>query len=372
MMEKFEKLAPGCVATPYLLLDVDDMKLLATQWSTSDEQMANQFIDGVGDIRIAKKLAVAIAALHCKCDIDPEFNSEARECMIDIFPNLNEELIKMAKGETTVSNRATKLAQEIGPDACSFLFAAATKSYRDKSIPCHADLHMFNILVESKPQLDLFSEENDDVFGKTGSFCICDWEMVMSGPLGLDMGRLYSIPVACILAHSISGNSGVSEEIIEWLDSYWNEYSTAMIELGKDEEFLCKSYQNAMAWLGWKLYAMSVHEWFIGFLPECDISTFKESLGVVGITLMCLGFGGHEEGLASDELLSVLVSCLMKTKTIADEVSVIESNRRGRPSLRRKSSILRQTNRRVSDAFVGISRASLAKASAEITLGDTV
>ena len=371
MMEKFAKLSPGCVAAPYLLLDIDDMKLLATQWSTSDEQMANQFIDGVADIRVAKKLAVAIAALHCKCDIDPDFNSEARECMIDIFPNLNEELLKMAKGETTVSNRATKLAQEIGPDACSFLFAAATKSYRDKSIPCHADLHMFNILVESKPQLDLFSEENDDVFGKTGSFCICDWEMVMKGPLGLDVGRLYSIPVACILAHSISGNSGVSEGIIEWLDSYWNEYSSAMTELGKDEEFLCKSYQNAMAWLGWKLYAMSVHEWFIGFLPECDIDTFKESLGVVGITLMCLGFGGREEGLADDELLSVLVSCLMKT--IADEVSVIESNRHGRPSLRRKSSILRQKNRRVSDAFIGINRTSLAEVAAHsITLGDTV
>lgn len=185
MMEKFATIAPGCVATPYLLLDIDDMKLLATQWSPADEQMSNQFIDGIGDIRVAEKLAVAIAGLHCS-EIDPKFNTDARDCMIDIFPNLEEELIKMATGETG-SNRAKKLAEEIGTEACSKIFAAATKNYRDKSIPCHSDLHMFNILVEKKPQLDLFSEK-DDLFGEEGIFCICDWEMVMSGPLGLDMG----------------------------------------------------------------------------------------------------------------------------------------------------------------------------------------
>lgn len=182
----------------------------------------------------------------------------------------------------------------------------------------------------------------------------------------MQIRRLYSIPIACILAHSISGN-GVLGEIVEWLDSYWQEYSSAMKEGGKDDDFLCKSYHNAMAWLGWKLFAMSIHSWFIAFLPECDVGTFKESLGVVGITLMRLGFVGYEEGLATDELQSRF------KKTINDEVSVIDSNRCGRPSLRRKSSILRQTNRRVSDAFMGVSRAALTKMAADgIFLGDTV
>jgi hypothetical protein len=36
---------------PYLLLDVQDMKLLVTQWSDADEQWANQFIDGSIDTR---------------------------------------------------------------------------------------------------------------------------------------------------------------------------------------------------------------------------------------------------------------------------------------------------------------------------------
>lgn len=187
MMVRFAKLAPGCVATPYLLLDVGDMKLLATQWSSADEQMANQFIDGVGDLRVAKKLAAAIAALHCS-HVDAGFNMEARECMIDIFPGMAEEMIKMARNEAVKSNRATQLAKEIGVEGCSKLFDAAAKSYRDQDILCHADLHMFNILVEKKPQIDLFSEDNDDIFGEHGGFCICDWEMAMSGPLGVDMG----------------------------------------------------------------------------------------------------------------------------------------------------------------------------------------
>ena len=186
MMVKFAKLAPGCVATPYLLLDIDDMKLLATQWAPSDEQMANQFIDGVGDNRVAKGLAEAIAALHCSY-IDPNFNTEARDCMIDIFPSMEDELVKMARNEAGVSNRVSKLAAEIGVDGCKNIFDNATKSYREQVIPCHTDLHMFNVLVEKKPQLDLFSEK-DDIFGEEGSFAICDWEMCMSGPLGLDMG----------------------------------------------------------------------------------------------------------------------------------------------------------------------------------------
>lgn len=52
MMGTFNSIDPGSVAIPYLCLDVDDMKLLVTQWSPADEQWANQFIDGTVDIRL--------------------------------------------------------------------------------------------------------------------------------------------------------------------------------------------------------------------------------------------------------------------------------------------------------------------------------
>ena len=187
MMVKFAQLVPGCVATPYLLLDIDNMKLLVTQWSlAADEQMSNQFIDGVADLRIATKLANAIATLHCKYDMEEEFNTEARDCMIDMFPSMKEKLIQMVNTDGT-KNKATQLAKEMGAETCSMIFDNITKSYREQSIPCHTDLHMFNILVEKKPRIDLFSEK-DDIFGENGSVVICDFEMAMKGPIGLDMG----------------------------------------------------------------------------------------------------------------------------------------------------------------------------------------
>jgi len=102
-----------------------------------------------------------------------------------------------------------------------------------------------------------------------------------------------------------------------------------------------------MAWLGWKLYAMSIFDWFIPFLPieSGDVGSLKESIGVVGITLLKLGFGEGGEGLTLAELHFRL------NTTITDEVSHIKSSRRGRPSRRRRSSVLRESNRRVSDAF---------------------
>lgn len=166
--------------------------------------------------------------------------------------------------------------------------------------------------------------------------------------------------MACILAHTVSGNVEVADGIIEWLNIYWKEYSAAMTKLGgKDKDFLSKSYRNAMAWLGWKLYAISIFEWFIPFLPECDTVVFKESLGVVGLTLLKWGFGGYEEGLQVDELHSRL------NATISDEVLFIKSTRRG-SARRRRSSVLRETNRRVSDAFQGMGRASMKKIIADI------
>jgi len=51
MMQLFNNIDPDSVATPYLCVDVGDMKILVTQWSFADEQWANQFLDGTVDMR---------------------------------------------------------------------------------------------------------------------------------------------------------------------------------------------------------------------------------------------------------------------------------------------------------------------------------
>eukprot|EP00571_Detonula_confervacea_P011454 CAMPEP_0172304114 /NCGR_PEP_ID=MMETSP1058-20130122/5557_1 /TAXON_ID=83371 /ORGANISM="Detonula confervacea, Strain CCMP 353" /LENGTH=471 /DNA_ID=CAMNT_0013015201 /DNA_START=191 /DNA_END=1606 /DNA_ORIENTATION=+ len=355
MMNKFATLAPGCVATPYLLLDVEGgMKLLATQWSSTDEQLGNQSIDGLVDVRVAKNLAVAIAALH-NSDLDKDFNTEARDCMIELFPSMKEKLFSLI--EDAGDGRAGKIAKGFGPELCREIFERAEESYRANQIPCHFDLHFFNVLVEAKPDAQYLEQ-----FGPTGSFCVCDWEMAAMGPLGIDTGRLYSIPVACIIAHALGGHDEVTEGILNFLDVYWKEYSTAMVASGKDDEYLKTCYRNGIAWLGWKLFAISVFDWFVPFLPiePSDVDKFKDSVGALGIRLMRYGFISDEAG---EDHFSLY-------QTIHDELACIKSYREPDTRVRnRRSSVLRESNRRVSDAFQSISLTSLLNAAlADLTI----
>ena len=90
------------------------------------------------------------------------------------------------------------------------------------------------------------------------------------------------------------------------------------------KNLLDRSYRNAMAWLGWKLFAISVHDWFIPFMPieKDDIPAFKDSLAYVGIKLMNCGFCGNESNVSVEGLHSLL------KQTILEEVSTIKSIKR--------------------------------------------
>lgn len=168
---------------------------------------------------------------------------------------------------------------------------------------------------------------------------------------------MLSIPVACILAHSINRNDEVVPSLMKWIETYWDAYASGMRTGGKDD-VLEEGYQNGMGWLGWKLYAMSIMEWFIPFMPveEADSNALKESLGVCGIHLMRVGFGDEKDTV--EQLQSTLVA------TIQTEISRVAAKRDGMLRRRRRSSILREKNRRVSDAFIHLSlstRHSLSK-----------
>ena len=61
IMESFAKAMGGSksahVATPYFMVDVEgNAKLFVTEWVATDEQFANQFIDGEVDTRLSKVL----------------------------------------------------------------------------------------------------------------------------------------------------------------------------------------------------------------------------------------------------------------------------------------------------------------------------
>ena len=159
------------VATPYLCVDVQGMKLLVTQWTNhADEQWANQFIDGVVDDRPVQKLAETLALLHC-ADFDPEFNTNVRPCMLTIFPAMKEklqELVTLPDGE---GGRVAELAKSYGKDLCDQIIDANRANYDDRDCLVHSDAHAFNILVEAKPDVSTLER-----FGPNGNVVLCDCE----------------------------------------------------------------------------------------------------------------------------------------------------------------------------------------------------
>ena len=64
------------------------MKLLVTEWSPADEQLSNQFIDGVVDARIRPKIANTFATLHNLQDYDPDFNEGVLSHVWRIYWNI--------------------------------------------------------------------------------------------------------------------------------------------------------------------------------------------------------------------------------------------------------------------------------------------
>ena len=344
------------VATPYLCVDVQDMKLLVTQWTNhADEQWANQFIDGVVDDRPVPKLAETLALLHC-ADFDPEFNTNVRPCMLTIFPAMKEklqELVALPDGE---GGRVAELAKSYGKGLCDQIIDANRANYDDRDCLVHSDAHAFNILVEAKPDVATLER-----FGPNGDVVLCDWEMIFAGPIGRDIGLSWSWPISCLLAHAINGHAfSVDDAFLGIIEKLWDEYAQVMVEKGgKDEDFLCKTYRNCIAWAGWFVF---LAHYVLGcqkeFLPiddaasEEDKAALDDAIGVVGLKLLHLGYiddEDDEEELTIEDYREIFRGILLREIEDLDEMAAAKRKRAMRMS------VLRTTGRRVSDAALHFS-----------------
>eukprot|EP00978_Attheya_sp_CCMP212_P012264 scaffold30482_cov53-Attheya_sp.AAC.2 len=340
MMGRYGEWAPGCVAKAYFCEAIDDMMLLVTEWSTSDEQWVNQFIDGNVDLRIAGPFARSIAKLHCVAvggnndEVDPEYNTAVRPCMLTTFSFMQETVDGFFKGD--VDNRVAELARVLGKETCDAIITKNEDDFTNTS-DCliHSDLHVFNILVEPKPDVSLLEH-----FGPDGSFAVCDWEMAMVGPIGRDIGLVYAVPIGCSLTHAINGHTHISLDILDYLDMVWEAYANELQTSGeKDEEFIRKAYQNAIAWCGWYLF-LAYYIYQMPFLPlEENSKEIFESAGVIGLQCLQWGFMPTED-------LSVVELKAKVRALIEDEFGRIKKPASIR---RRRPSILRASGRRVSD-----------------------
>ena len=276
-------------------------------------------------------------------EIDPDFNVGVRETLLDFFPGMLRGLKDMFDPETDENSRALIYARKLGLNTCENLYDRLVEDFNKRECLSHNDLHVFNILVEKKPNVNTLEQ-----FGPQGNYVLCDWEMTISSNPGRDVGYFYCFPVACIVAHAINGNKHLSESILNILNLFWTEYSSALLESGQNTaEGLLKIYRSAIGQCGWfnfhPQFLLGIH---VDLLPfEGNMSSAakaKESLGYLGLKLLELGYGNAYE----DESLESLQS--MFQMIMEEEINNLLPSRPSRLNIR--SSMLRATGRRVSDA----------------------
>lgn len=340
MMKTFCDLSPGCVATPYFCDDIgNDMKLLVTQWSPVDEQFANQFIDGTVDVRCAEKLARGIATLHCS-EVDFNFNEKMRPWFHSLTPILQSIIDGLFNPEGN-QDRVSALGHCLGRDATEAMFEHYKKTVDASECLVHGDLHVFNILVGSKPSIETL--EN---FDSSGDVVLCDFEMAHAGVAGHDVGPLRSFPISCAFAHSINGHRNAALDILNWLDTVWDEYEAAMRSDGTSEQQTTKIFRDSLVFTALyclAYYGLDIH---MEFLPIDegnveDLTKVKESIGVLGLNCFNWGTAGGSD-LSLEELKAKFKHC------IEEEMGGLLYIKK--PRRNRRSSVLRLTGRRVSDA----------------------
>ena len=330
--------------TPYFCINIEtDKKLLVTQFSPLEEQFANQFIDGVVDIRVATSLAHSLAALHSTKEYDVNHNIDMVPFIQDLCTIMEEIYDGFVKADDdgSVVDRPTQYAKTLGKDILDNIIQHYRKM-NDKDCIIHGDAHVFNMLVASKPSIE--SLEN---FAECGDVVLIDWEFARCGPIAIDVGYVYPFPLACVLTHAMNGDMHLCENILKFLDLLWDEYSnTVSVPVEKRE--LSEIYKLMMFFCGVILIAYYKLGFHLEFLPldeanEEGLGRVKESMGVLGLKFMSWGIQSSDGG----EDLSTLRQ--RYKDAIAEEMQLLSPTKvpRGRS---RRSSMLRASGRRVSDA----------------------
>jgi len=357
---------PESTVTPYFCIDVEsdnheNMKILATQFCPNnlDEQAGNVFVDG-GPIssEFATKMARGLAALHNAPVTDTDFNADMKSFFLDmakIQPTIFEAWL--AADETEL-DRSGKLAVSLGSEKLAKLTEGYMEALQRTDCIIHGDAHCFNILVAGKPKslgdlIASFQENNDDAENisnnNNGDFCLIDWEMSHVGPIGKDLGWFSAFPLSCLLAHSMHGDTVSAESIVDFLKVLWKDYAEA---LNDNDLSLVEIYRQVLGFAGILLSGYSslgIHMEYLPLEDGQEPDKIKEAIGVIALQAMEWGFVETTTDTTVEELEDRF------WKLVRDEMSLLTPPKRSR---NRRSSLLRESGRRVSDAHTYLSLAS--------------
>jgi len=351
MMDLFAKITPDpkSAVKPYLCFDVEgdseeNMKVLVTQFSSRlEEQAAHVFVDG-GTIEkaFATNIANGLAALHNTEVTEPDFNEKIKDFFLTLT-GMNRMIFAGYLDETNKNPDRTALrAREIGKENLDKIIDVYCQKLMLTDCYCHGDSQAFNILVEE--QLKSWVNEDESTIGDV---TFIDWEFSHVGPIGRDIGTVYCFPIACLFAHAINVNKFTVKGILEFLDNVWETYA-ASIDLESKDLSMEDVYRRVMGFLGIMISWYSAMGAHMNYLPidegnTEDTAKVQESLGVLSLEVFEIGFLGAYGGETVEQLRKRFNDALQKE---IDHLSPTKPRRQSK----RRSSMLRATGRRVSDA----------------------
>lgn len=348
IMETISSKTHGSIVAPLGCWDLNHegqkMKILVTEWSKGDEQFSNQFIDGAVDPRIAPKIAETVAALHIIEDFDPDFNQQVKPCMENLLEHMKSVAREASKTQDP-KDRTEAYCATLGEDVVMNIINANIANYHQRDCLIHSDCHAFNILVEAKPSI-----EELEAFGMNGTMVLCDWEMAMAGPIGRDIGLAMSFPIGCMIAHAMDGHSEANESIEIYINTLIDTYCSKMTDAGKTEKEMAGILRNIVGWCGWfsylGFYVLNVQDSF-PVESEENKKILHDTNGIIGMKLLRLAYDNDYVAVSTgfDDIRKIFNSLREEEVTRAQNVFT-SRKRRMQP---RKSSMLRATNRRLSD-----------------------
>ena len=252
-------------------------------------------------------------------------------------------------------DRTEAFCRELGTKNVGNFINGCIINYHQRDCLVHSDSHVFNLLVEAKPSIEELEQ-----FGPDGTIILCDWEMAFAGPIGRDLGKAQSFPIAVMVAHALNGHLDAVNDIELFLDTLWKEYASTLIEkTDKSPTEMAQIYRNIVGWCGFFMYFLFYvlgHNEFFPLTLSTERDQVTDAMGVLGLKLIRFGFDSeYEPDLATTDQLQAHYKTLVKEEVDrAYEISC-KSQRRIRS---RRSSTLRASGRRYSDAGIHLSLTS--------------
>merc|ERR1712238_217478 len=299
-----------------------------------------------------------------------------------------------------MNSAVSKVGISIGEKTLDQVLIRYRESLNRTDCYIHGDCYLFNMLVKPAPTMESiiqsFQDDTDVEYNDSndnsgnnkndtdGNIALIDWEMSTVGPIGKDIGSFYAFPLACVFAHVINGDyTGSGQSILKFLDILWKEYTTSILlpPGKKGVDSVDDIYHQLLGYCGVSTIAYSFLGFHMEYLPidgnrTNNLRRIKESLGIIGLKFMNIGFAGSHDGIsgrdsdghgdsAGEEKLTLTALQKKFNEIIKEEINRLIPDEVPRPNKRQKSlrrcSLLRQSGRRVSDAhtWLGMAASSL-------------